>query len=193
MTHTLIVYHSGTGTTAQLAEAARQGAVEIGTASVLCIDGADIVDGRFRREGLLAQLDEADAILFGSPTYMGGPSSQFKAFADATGERWSRQALAGKLAGGFTIGSTLNGDQLHTLSYFNILAAQHGMLWCSLAVAAGRDALGRNPLGTHLGVTAQSVEGRVADAYLETARYLGRRIARMASRYVAELETEQSA
>ncbi|HEY9104141.1 flavodoxin family protein [Chitinimonas sp.] len=192
MTHTLIVFHSGTGSTAQLAEAARQGAAEIGTASLLRINGADIVDGRWRNESLLAELDEADAVLFGTPTYMGGPSAQFKAFADATGGRWERQALAGKLAGGFTIGSSLNGDQLQTLHYLSILASQHGMLWCNLAVTPGRDPLGRNPLGTQLGVTAQNVEGRVADAYIETARYLGRRIARMASRYEAAVNVEET-
>ncbi|HCE6610029.1 TPA: flavodoxin family protein [Pseudomonas aeruginosa] len=36
----------------------------------------------------VARLVEADAIVFGSPTYMGGPAWQFKKFADATSKPW---------------------------------------------------------------------------------------------------------
>jgi len=36
---------------------------------------------------------------FGSPTYMGGPAAQFKAFADATGDRWAARTWANKVAG----------------------------------------------------------------------------------------------
>ena len=34
------------------------------------------------------RLDAADAIVFGTPTYMAGPSAQFKAFMDSTSQRW---------------------------------------------------------------------------------------------------------
>lgn len=36
----------------------------------------------------VARLVEADAIVYGSPTYMGGPAWQFKKFADATSKPW---------------------------------------------------------------------------------------------------------
>ncbi|XUJ34422.1 flavodoxin family protein [Bradyrhizobium japonicum] len=57
---------------------------------------------------------------------MGGPAAQFKAFADASSYRWSQQRWADKIAAGFTTGACAGGDQLHTLTYFTILAAQHG-------------------------------------------------------------------
>jgi multimeric flavodoxin WrbA len=77
--------------------------------------GGDIVEGRLRNEAGLELADSARVVLFGSPTYMGGPSAQFKAFADASSERWSQRRWVDKLAGGFTIGASLNGDQLSTL------------------------------------------------------------------------------
>ena len=52
-------------------------------------------------------LDAADAIIFGSPTYMGMASWQFKKFADATSKRWFTSAWKDKVAGGFTISATL--------------------------------------------------------------------------------------
>ena len=81
---------------------------------------------------MLAQLDASDAIIFGSPTYMGGPAAQFKALADATGERWYRGAWRDKLAAGFTVSSGPSGDKLSTLHYFFTLAMQHGMIWIGL-------------------------------------------------------------
>src|SRR4029077_994413 len=34
------------------------------------------------------RITEADAIIFGTPTYMGGPSAQFKVFSDASSDVW---------------------------------------------------------------------------------------------------------
>ena len=50
---------------------------------------------------------------------MGGPAAQFKAFADATGERWYRGAWRDKLAAGFTVSSGPSGDKLNTLNIFS--------------------------------------------------------------------------
>jgi len=182
VTSVIVVYHSATGTTAQLAEAIHAGAAEIAHATLFRITGDDIIAGRFRHETIWPALDEADAIIFGSPTFMGGPSAQFKAFADASGERWSEKKWADKVAAGFTIGANFNGDQLHTLSYLSIFAAQHGMLWCSLDIPGGYDAAGRNRLGTQLGLVAQTAGSEVDDIDLATAHYLGRRVASTAKR-----------
>ena len=76
-------------------------------------------------------------MIFGCPTYMGGPSAQFKAFADASSDRWERQRWESKLCAGFTVGSNPSGDQLATLQYMTILAAQHGMLWAGIDIPGG--------------------------------------------------------
>ena len=67
-------------------------------------------------------LAAADAIVFGSPTYMGGVSWQFKKFADASSKPWYVQAWRNKLAAGFTNSATLNGDKFSSLQYLFTLS-----------------------------------------------------------------------
>lgn len=172
-----IVYFSATGTTASLAEAVQAGAAEVAEATLCRITGSDIVAGRFQNESIMNTVDAADGLAFGSPTLMGGPAAQFKAFADATSDRWAEQRWARKVAAGFTTGSCANGDQGHTLTYFTVLAAQHGMLWCSLDIPGGNDQRGRNRLGSQLGLATQSVDGALPHSDLATAHHLGRRLA----------------
>lgn len=87
-----------------------------------------------------------------------------------------------KIAAGFTTGAYAGGDQLHTLTYFSILAAQHGMLWYGLDVPGGEDPSGRNRLGSQLGLATHLVNGTLPQSDLSTAEYLGQRLARLASR-----------
>lgn len=107
-----VVFHSASGSTKQLVQAVAAGAaVQPGVDAIQTeIAGADIVEGRFCNTKLLQQLDKADALVFGSPTYMGCVSAQFKAFSDATSELWSKQSWANKVAAGFTIGANLSGN-----------------------------------------------------------------------------------
>lgn len=178
----VIIYFSATGTTARLADAMQEGAAKIANVQCCRIVGDDIVSGRFQNDGILTIADAADGIIFGSPTYMGGPAAQFKAFADATSDRWNEQRWANKVAAGFTTGLCANGDQSQTLAYFTILAAQHGMLWCNLDIPGGQDKGGRNRLGSQVGLVTQAEGGSLPDSDVETARYLGTRLANMASR-----------
>lgn len=126
-----IVYFSGTGHTHLMAEKIAEGARSVAGTSVtlLRIEGRDIVEGRYRNESLVDSLKSADAVVFGSPTYMGNVAAQFKAFADALGTLWYTQALKGKLAGGFTVSGSPAGDKSSTLAYLQVLADQLGMLW----------------------------------------------------------------
>jgi multimeric flavodoxin WrbA len=178
----LIVYHTVTGNTRKLAEAALAGALEIGPAEMHCINGSAIHSGRFKNDSLLEAIDASSGVLFGTPTFMGGPTAQFKAFADATGDRWAEAKWSGKVAGGFTIGTNPSGDQLSTLVQLCIFAAQHGMIWSGLDIPGGNDAHGRNRLGAQLGLVADSRDGSVAEIDTITAKYLGNRTARIAGR-----------
>jgi len=178
-----IIYFSATDTTAKLAEALHAGATEIAEVVSCRISPADIVEGRFRNEKVLEIADAADGLAFGSPTYMGGPASPFKAFADATSDRWTGRRWTNKVAAGFTTGSCANGDQGHTLAYFSILAAQHGMLWCGLDIPGGYDPAGRNRLGSQLGLATQVVHGAIDDSDLATAHHLGKRLAKVTASF----------
>lgn len=124
-----IIYFSATGATETLAQQIEQGARTIDDVEVMRfrIEGKQLVDGRFVDQEVLIQLGSCDAIIFGSPTYMGGVASQFKAFADATSELWCEQLWANKLAAGFTCGSAPNDDQSGTfaLLFHTCLSAGH--------------------------------------------------------------------
>ena len=120
MSGIVIVYHSGYGHTKKIAEAVAEGS----SGTLLAIDA----EGNLP-EGGWEQLAAAKAIVFGSPTYMGTVSWQFKKFADASSKPWFTQVWKNKLAAGFTNSATMNGDKLSTLHYMFTLSQQHSMLW----------------------------------------------------------------
>jgi len=180
--NTVVVYHSGYGHTHRMAEAVAEGA----GAALHAIDA----EGNLSEDGWAA-LNAADAIIFGAPTYMGGPSWQFKKFADASSKPWFSVQWQDKVFGGFTNSASLNGDKLNTLQYFVLLAGQHGGLWVSLGIkpsntkASLRD--DANRMGSYIGPMAQSdadaapEEMSVGD--LETARLYGVRVAGIARKH----------
>lgn len=175
-----IVFHTVTGHTAQTARAIGEGVADAGAEPVLlAIHGRDIVEGRYDNPAVLSAVDGASAVVFGAPTFMGGPSAQFKAFADASSDRWERQLWRNKLAAGFTTGTAPNGDQAGTLQYFVVLAAQHGMLWVSIDKPCGVDPGAPNTFGVQLGFAAAVGSAGVAQADLRTARYLGARVGQL--------------
>ncbi len=182
-----VVYHSGYGHTARQAAAVWRGAnsVEGVDARLYAVDGA---------EAPWAELASADALIFGTPTYMGGQSAQFKAFQDAT----SRTVFAAgglwrnKVAAGFTNSASRSGDKLATLQQLAVFAAQHGMHWVNLGLPPGNNAStgseeDLNRLGVFMGAAAQSnadepPELAPPQADLLTAEHLGRRVAEISLR-----------
>jgi NAD(P)H dehydrogenase (quinone) len=187
-----MVHHSGTGKTKSLALAIAAGARSVAGTKVLelAITGAQIHEGRFQDDALLAQLDGADAIVFGAPTYMGMVSGQFKTFADATGGRWYQRSWAGKIAGGFTTSGSFSGDKQGSLLYLATLAAQLGMLWVGQnelnGLMAGQPMeTAVNRLGSHLGPMGQAApvpEAALTAGDLKTGELYGARIAAVAAK-----------
>ena len=183
-----IIYFSGSGHTTKMAEAVQQGAASVAgvQANLIAITGEDIHQGRYKNDAVLTALDASDAIIFGSPTYMGGPAAQFKAFADATGERWYRSAWRDKIGAGFTVSGGPSGDKLSTLHYFFTLAMQHMMIWAGLTETPMNDK-GINRLSSYSGAMAQAgmeppdVAPNAADKL--TGEILGRRVAQAVQRW----------
>lgn len=183
MAKTVVVYHSGYGHTARMAKAVAEGAGA--GAELLAIDA----EGNIPADGW-DKLAAADAIVFGSPTYMGTVSWQFKKFADASSKAWFTQQWKDKLFAGFTNSATMNGDKLSTLHYLFTLAMQHSGIWVgtglmpSNAKAAQRNDV--NFVGSFSGAMAQSPSDSSPDEMLpgdlETARLFGQRVAAVASR-----------
>ncbi|MFJ6893939.1 flavodoxin family protein [Streptomyces hokutonensis] len=182
-----IAFHSGYGHTAVLAEGVRRGAEKAG-AEVAYIPVDAITDEDWQR------LDAADAIIFGSPTYMGGASSAFHAFAEATSGRYITSVWADKIAAGFTNSASKSGDKHNTLNFMTALAAQHHMIWVGLGLPPGWNALTAaeddlNRLGFWIGAGAATPQDGGIDtvhpADIATAEHLGARVAQQADIHIA--------
>jgi NAD(P)H dehydrogenase (quinone) len=177
MAKVAVVFHSGYGHTQRVAQFVAEGA----DAELITIDAnGDITEAQW------ATLDAADAIVFGSPTYMGMASWQFKKFADASSKRWFVGGWKDKVAGGFTISSNLSGDKLSTIQYFITLSQQHGMIWVGQPIMNDGSI---NRLGSNSGVMAQvgptSPAEDIPQGDLDTAKAYGARVASIAAKLKA--------
>jgi NAD(P)H dehydrogenase (quinone) len=185
MVRVTIVYHSGFGHTARLAQAVQRGAASVAGTEVTLVPVGDI-------EKHWNDLHSADAILFGCPTYMGSASAPFKAFMDSTSKFWMEQKWKDKIAGGFTNSAGPSGDKLSTLQQLVVFAMQHGMVWVGLGLmpAPSKKHPGQetNHLSAYLGAMSRSPMGAPDDVAppagdLETGELLGARVARAAARW----------
>ena len=169
-----IVDHSGYGHTAKIAVAAAAGA------ALLAIDAeGNLPDSAW------ATLAAAKTIVFGSPTYMGSVSWQFKKFADMSSKPWFTMQWKNKLAAGFTNSATLNGDKFSSLTYMFTLSQQHGMFWVGMGMQGtnakhhGRNDV--NNLGGYAGLmTATPSEAspeEMVPGDIATAKAFGERVA----------------
>jgi multimeric flavodoxin WrbA len=177
----VIVYHSGYGHTRKIAEAVAEGS----QGRLLPISA----EGNLP-EGGWEQLAAADAIVFGSPTYMGNVSWQFKKFADESAKVWMAQSWKNKLGAAFTNSASVSGDKQTTLYTLFTLAQQHGMIWAgtglmpSNAKAAKRDDV--NYLSSFAGLATATPSDASPDEMvsgdIQTATLFGRRIRETAER-----------
>lgn len=182
MAKVVVVYHSGYGHTKRMAESVAEGA----RAQLIAIDA----EGNLPEGGWEA-LNAADAIIMGSPTYMGSVSWQFKKFADASSKPWFSQQWKDKVFAGFTNSATMNGDKLSTLQYLCTLAMQQSGIWVgtgmmpSNAKAAQRNDV--NYVGSFSGAMAQSPSDSSPDEMLpgdlETAMLFGKRVAAVTAKF----------
>ncbi|MDO9074004.1 MAG: flavodoxin family protein [Rubrivivax sp.] len=180
MSKIVIVYHSGYGHTQKIAEAVAEGS----GGALLAIDA----EGQLP-EGAWERLAAAKAIVFGSPTYMGNVSWQFKKFADASSKPWFSKTWRNKLAAGFTNSATINGDKFSTVQYLMTLSQQHGMLWVGMGMHAPnakqhtRDDV--NNLGGYSGLITTTPSDASVDEMvpgdIATAKAFGQRVAEAAA------------
>jgi len=183
MVKVAIVYYSGYGHTKKVAEEINKSVIEVGAASSLIQinkDKPDNVDWSL--------LDNADAIIFGAPTYMGSLAGPFKTFMDATSIKWNDKKWQDKIAAGFTNSASYSGDKLCSIQQLFHLAMQHCMIWVGQAEAAPNFADHEMPdhdkinrLGSWSGLMTQSNHKSAPDIAptkgdLLTAELFGKRI-----------------
>lgn len=177
-----IIYHSNYGHTRWVADAVLQGARQLAADSFLLSATEAITH--------IDRLHQADGIIFGSPTYFGSVSSEFKKFMEFTGSFWYRQLWKDKIAAGFTNSSTVNGDKLNTLIQLAVFAAQHSMIWVSTGILPTFDNDRQRPepngLANYMGFMSQSdnsLKTSHPPADLSTAILFGKRVAQVALQF----------
>jgi NAD(P)H dehydrogenase (quinone) len=181
-----IIYHSIYGHTKLQAEAVTRGAQSVSSVSAQLYTADEAAAN-------LDELDAADAIILGCPTYMGSMSAGMKVFIEAAAKKWFTLAWKNKIAGAFTNSSSFSGDKLNTLVGLVINAMQHGMIFVGLGMmpsanqpeemnqntGPGTDA--HNRVGSFIGPMAASFQvkppGAPCKGDLETAELYGRRVA----------------
>ena len=186
------IYHSMYGHTKLQAEAVSKGAQSIdGVESVLFTTD--------EATSKLDDLDQADAIIFGSPTYMGSMSADMKKFLEVAAKKWFTLAWKDKIAGSFTNSSGFSGDKLNTLIGLMINAMQHGMIYIGTGMmpasnepdggktVEGPSSNAHNRLSSFAGPMASSFNVKPPEAPgkgdIETAEMYGKRIAEITKKY----------
>ena len=199
-----IIFYSMYGHVWQMAEAVAAGAGEVQEAKVslwqvkelvpddaLAASGALEARARFAHVPVAraAQLEEADVILFGTPTRYGMMAAQMKQFIDQTGSLWARGALIGKLGGVFGSTNSQHGGQEATLLSFHTVLLSLGMLVAGVppsapGLHAGDAVSGGTPYGA---TTLAGPDGarRPTPLELDTARLQGRHAAMLGARLFA--------
>lgn len=151
-----VVYFSGfKGTTKRLAQAICRGAQTLEDVDVAMI-GVREIDHHWKR------LHMSDAIIFGSPTYVGSVAAEFKVFIEKlAGEIWLKRLWLNKVCGGFTVSAGRSGDKLNCLQDLAAAAAQMGMIWVPVRITGGNyssqgSEADLNRMAGYLGVMAQA-------------------------------------
>ncbi|MCA9830002.1 MAG: NAD(P)H:quinone oxidoreductase [Dehalococcoidia bacterium] len=194
MPNVAVIYYSATGNVYKLAEAIAAGARDTG-AQVRLLKAAETApyDAIVRNqrwadhatataaipEATLADIEWADALIFGSPSRFGSVASQMKVLIDQTGGLWAQGKLAGKVASGFTSASTAHGGLETTITtLFNTFAC-----WGCIIVPPGYADPIQMQQGNPFGASFVAKRGATpGELELTSARFQGRRVAEIAGK-----------
>ncbi|MGB2866388.1 MAG: NAD(P)H:quinone oxidoreductase [Sedimentisphaerales bacterium] len=196
-----IVFYSMYGHVYQLAEAVAEGAREVPDTQVSLYQVPELMsDEALEKSGAKdaheafadvpiaepAQLAEADAIIFGTPTRFGNMASQMRNFLDQTGQLWFTGALVGKIGSVFASTGTQHGGQETTITSFHSTLLHHGMIIVGVPYAEQRllnmeEITGGTPYGA---TTLAGADGsrRPTENELAIARFQGKHVAEIAQK-----------
>jgi len=199
MAKVLVLYYSAYGHIEQMADAVAEGARAAG-AEVAIRRVPELVPEEVARNShykldqqapiaTIAELEDYDAIVIGTGTRFGRLSSQMANFLDQAGGLWARGAFNGKVGAAFTSTATQHGGQETTLFSIITNLLHFGMTVVGLdygfAAQMGHDEVkGGAPYGATTIAGGDGSRQPHADE-LESARYLGRRVADTAAKLFA--------
>jgi NAD(P)H dehydrogenase (quinone) len=201
MPSVLVLYYSSYGHIETMAHAQAEGAARVPNARVAVKRVPELVPPEIAKAAGIRmdqpapvatadELDQYDAIIFGTPTRFGNMASQMRNFLDQTGALWARGALVGKIGSVFCSTASQHGGQETTITSFHTTLLHHGMIIVGLPytfkdLATMREITGGTPYGASC-VTGAGSELRMPTALeLEMCRYQGEHVTRIASRLVA--------
>jgi len=198
MARILVLYYSSYGHIELMAQAQAQGAERVSGTRVQVKRVAEIAPPEVcRRSGFKLEqpapvanpdeLDQYDAIIFGTPTRFGNMAAQMRNFLDQTGQLWTRGALVGKIGSVFCSSASQHGGQETTLTSFHTTLLHHGMIVVGLPythpdLATMREVTGGTPYGASC-VTGAGPESRMPSSIeLDLCRFQGEHVSRICSR-----------
>ncbi|WP_019855912.1 flavodoxin family protein [Actinopolyspora mortivallis] len=183
-----VIYHSATGTVAEIAAEIADTAEKHGAEVRLrAVEGssappatAETVRDREHAESPAEPADVlwADAVLLGSPTRFGNVSFQLKSFLDSLGDAWRKQRLADRVYSVFTATSSPHGGQESTLLTLTTSLHHFGGIIVPPGYTDPAKFTDGNPYGT-----AHCTGGggkRIDDATRNAARVQAERVVRVA-------------
>lgn len=201
MASVLVLYYSSYGHIEAMAHAQAEGVARVAKTQVIVKRVPELVPPEICKASgfqldqpagvaVPDELENYDAIIFGTPTRFGNMASQMRNFLDQTGALWYRGALVGRVGSVFCSTASQHGGQETTITSFHSTLLHHGMIVVGLPytykeLGTMREITGGTPYGASC-VTGAGSELRMPTALeLDMCRYQGEHVARIASRLVA--------
>lgn len=198
----LVVYYTMNGHTYRLAEAVAEGARQVnGTEVEVRRVPETLSEAELKKRGAmevaekgfasvpvctLEELEKADAVIFGTPSYLGNMSGQMRTFLDSLGDLWKRDALVGKVGSVFVSSGSQHGGQEAAILSFHPTLLHLGMIIVGLPYSFESqrridEVAGGSPYG------ASTIVGRAGERWpneteLAGARFQGKHVAEIASK-----------
>ena len=200
MSNVLVLYYSSFGHIEAMAHAQAEGASRVAGTRVVVKRVPETVPAelaktygyRLDQPAAVAvpdELDQYDAIIFGTPTRFGNMAAQMRNFLDQTGALWAKGALVGKLGSVFCSTASQHGGQETTITSFHSTLLHQGMIVVGLPytfkdLSTLREVTAGTPYGASC-VTGAGPELRMPTALeLEMCRYQGEHVAKITRRLV---------
>jgi len=191
----LVVYYSSYGHIEAMAYAQAEGAAKVPGTEVIVKRVAELAPPdvcknagfKLDQAAPLAtpdELEQYDAVIFGTPTRFGNMAAQMRNYLDQTGALFARYALVGKVASVFSSTASQHGGQETTITSFHSTLLHHGMVIAGVPYTEQRlvnmtEITGGSPYGAS---TLAGADGsrQPTENELEIARFQGRHVTEIA-------------
>ena len=196
-----VVFYSMYGHIYKMAEAVAEGVREVEGAEVELLQVPELIpDAVLEKSGAKqaraafahipvakpADLADADAIIFGTPTRFGNMCGQMRNFLDQTGGLWAQNTFVGKVGSAFTSSGTQHGGQETTIISTHVTLLHLGMVIVGLPYSETRQTTmaeisGGSPYGAST-IAGGDGSRLPSENELAMARYQGRHVATIAKK-----------